>query len=31
MRNTRIKRLEKEYKEGSAGFDEDDLEEALGR
>jgi hypothetical protein len=31
MRDIRIKRMEREYKEGSAGFDQDDLEEALGR
>lgn len=31
MRDIRIKRLEREYKAGSAGFDQDDLEEAIGR
>jgi len=29
MRDTRNKRLEREYKEGSGGLDQDDLEDAL--
>ena len=31
MRDTRVKRLEREYKEGKMNLDEDTLEEALGR
>ena len=30
MRDIRIKRLEREYKEGSGGLDMDDIEEAMG-
>ena len=31
MRDIRIKRLEREYKDGTAGLNPDDLEEMMGR
>lgn len=31
MRDTRLKRLEKEYKSSGANIDEDELEEMMGR